>query len=288
MRSILLAGLAVPAVIFSLLIPAAGQEKPAPGQTAKPIKALLVLGGCCHDYAQQKDILAKGISARANVEFVIAYDPDKGTKHINPVYNNPEWAKGFDVVIHDECCADVKDMAIINRILDPHRQGLPGVVLHCAMHSYRTDGWNKKDGIVPTPWFEFTGLASTGHGAQIPIQLAFVEKDNPITKGMEDWTTIKEELYNNYTGNILPTAKALTRGKQLAKQKDGTPREDAYTVAWTNTYNQKARVFSTTLGHNNETVADDRYLNFLTRGLLWATDHLTADGKPAPGYGPAK
>ena len=28
--------------------------------TAKPLKALLVIGGCCHDYAKQKDILAKG------------------------------------------------------------------------------------------------------------------------------------------------------------------------------------------------------------------------------------
>ncbi len=33
----------------------------------KPIRALLVIGGCCHDYAKQKDILTKGISARANV-----------------------------------------------------------------------------------------------------------------------------------------------------------------------------------------------------------------------------
>ena len=30
---------------------------------AKPIRALLVIGGCCHDYAKQKEILTKGISA---------------------------------------------------------------------------------------------------------------------------------------------------------------------------------------------------------------------------------
>jgi len=281
MRAILLLALAIPAITVSLMATATGQDKPAQ-PAVKPLKALLVLGGCCHDYAAQKDILAKGISARANVDFTIAYDPDKGTKHVNPVYENPDWAKGFDVIVHDECCADVKDMAIINRILDPHRQGLPAVVLHCAMHSYRTDGWKNKDAkepdkTPPTPWFEFTGLASTGHGAQIPIELTFIEKNSPITKGMENWTTIKEELYNNYTGNILPTAKALTRGKQ---GKTDT------VVVWTNNYNQKTRVFSTTLGHNNETVSDPRYLDMLTRGLLWATGHITDDGKPAPGYGP--
>jgi type 1 glutamine amidotransferase len=55
-------------------------------------------------------------------------------------------------------------------------------------------------------------------------------------------------------------------------------------VVWTNTYENKTRVFSTTLGHNNDTVADARYLDLVTRGLLWATNHLTEDGKPAPGY----
>ena len=30
---------------------------------AEPIKALLVIGGCCHDYDKQKDLLTKGISA---------------------------------------------------------------------------------------------------------------------------------------------------------------------------------------------------------------------------------
>jgi type 1 glutamine amidotransferase len=37
-------------------------------------------------------------------------------------------------------------------------------------------------------------------------------------------------------------------------------------VAWTNDYEGKAKVFGTTLGHNNETVADARFLNLVTRG----------------------
>ena len=87
--------------------------------STKPIRGLLVIGGCCHDYAKQKDILTKGISAHANVQWAIAYDPDKGTKHKNPVYDSPDWAKGFDVVVHDECCADVKDPDVI-ALLSPY------------------------------------------------------------------------------------------------------------------------------------------------------------------------
>src|SRR3954467_15339307 len=104
-----------------------------------PIRALLVVGGCCHDYAAQKDILTKGVSARANVQWAIAYDPDTSTKHKNPVYDSADWAKGFDVVVHDECSSDVKDPETVDRILKPHREGLPAVVLHCGMHCYRTD-----------------------------------------------------------------------------------------------------------------------------------------------------
>jgi len=285
MRAILLVGLIVPALLIPLA-PGTGQDKQvpaAPGPAAKPIRALLVLGGCCHDYATQKDILSKGISARANVDFTVAYDPDTTKKHLNPVYANPDWSKGFDVVVHDECSGDVKDLAMINRILEPHRAGLPGVVLHCAMHAYKSEGFPK-----PTPWVEFTGLLSTGHGPQEPIDITLVDHESPITKGLENWRTIKEELYNNATGQLLDTAKPLTRGKQQVKSKDGKITDVTYTITWTNTYNQKARVFCTSLGHNNATVADDRYLTLVTRGLLWATGHLTDDGKAAPGYGPLK
>ena len=38
----------------------------------KPIRALFICGGCCHDYAKQKDIITQGISARANVVWTIA------------------------------------------------------------------------------------------------------------------------------------------------------------------------------------------------------------------------
>ncbi|HWE97664.1 MAG TPA: ThuA domain-containing protein [Tepidisphaeraceae bacterium] len=241
----------------------AEDAKPA----AKPIKVLLVLGGCCHDYAKQKDILAKGLAERANVDVTIAYDKDNSTKHLNAVYDNADWSKGFDVIVHDECSSDVKDSETVARILAPHKKGLPAVNLHCAMHCYRSEPFPNT-----TPWMEFTGLNTKRHGAQLPIAITFTDKQSPITKGMENWTTIHEEQYHQES--ILPTAKPLATGEQ-GKDKD--------TVIWTNDYHG-ARVFSTTLGHNNETVSDPRYLDLVTRGLLWAVDKLDENGKPKPGY----
>jgi len=249
-----------------------------PAQDDKPVKALLVIGGCCHDYEKQKEAITKGVSARANVQWKIAYEPDKGTKKLNPVYESPEWSKGFDVIVHDECSSDVKDTAVIENVLKPHKEGLPAVLLHCAMHSFRGEGYPKK-----TAWFDFTGLPSSGHGPQLPIAISFVDKESPITKGLEDWTTVNEELYNNLLpAGLLETAKPLARGKQVVKQKDGSEKTADCVVAWTNTYNGKARVFGTTLGHNTATVADPRYLDLVTRGLLWSVDRLNdATMKPA-------
>jgi len=276
-RTSFLGAVLLAALAAAGLLPGAGAEEKKAEAKVKPVRALLVIGGCYHDYAKQKDILAKGIAARAHIDVTVAYDPDKSCDHLNPVYEKADWAKGYDVVIHDECSADVKDLNVINRILEPHRQGLPAVVLHCGMHSYRSEGWPKA-----TPWFEFTGLATTAHAAQLPIAITFTDKDNPITKGLKDWTTIREELYNNSAGKLLDTAVPLARGKQ--KVREG--KEDNFVAVWTNDYNHKARVFATTLGHNNETVADARYLDLVTRGLLWSVDKL--DDKYLKPFDPSK
>ena len=212
----------------------------------KPIRALFICGGCCHDYAKQKDIITKGISARADVDWTIAYDPDTGTTHLNPVYENPDWAKGYDVIVHDECTSDMKDIKMIDRILKPHREGLPAVVLHCGMHCYRSEGFPQM-----TPWFEFTGMPSTGHGKQLPIKIHFIDPASQITKGLKDWKTIHEELYNNFAGHALDTAHPLATGAQGSNKT---------IVVWTNNYRDKTKVFCTTLGHNDETTADPRYL----------------------------
>ena len=256
----------VPALIaLSFFLPAfrlAAQEKD------KPIRALLVIGGCCHDYNAQRKIITEGVSTRANVEWVVSYDPDTGTQHKNPAYDNPDWAKGFDVIVHDECTAGVTDAPFIEqRVLKPHRDGLPAVVLHCAEHSYRSEGFPKD-----TPWFQFTGVGSTGHGPQQPIEVSYVDGEHPITRGLAGWKTINEELYNNV--RLYDTAHALARGKQTVKNRRGQERTEDFVVAWTNLYQGKTRVFATTLGHNNQTVADSRYLDLVTRGLLWAVDKL--------------
>jgi hypothetical protein len=252
------------------------------GAEPKPLRVLLITGGCCHDYAKQKDILKKGIEARTYAVVDQVHTDDKSTKPPLAILGNPDYAKGYDVVIHDECAADVNDPKLIKDVLAPHRAGIPGVNLHCAMHCYRigNPGQKAEAGSERSMWFDYLGIQSSGHGAQLPIAIVFTNKNHDIVKPLVDWTTINEELYNNV--QIFPTATPLARGTQTTKQKDGTSKDATYVVAWANKFGD-TRVFSTTIGHNNATVNDPRYLDLVTRGMLWACGKSDKDYlKPSP------
>jgi len=222
----------------------------------RPLRALLVCGGCCHDYSVQKDVLKKGIEARARVIVETVEQGGVSKESRIPLYENPDWAKGYDVVIHDECFGAVADTNWISRILAPHRAGLPGVNLHCAVHSYRAAPGEL--------WQEYLGLRSMKHGKATPIQIRTVDNQHPIIRGLgwRDWLTGNEELYNNV--KVFPSATVLQRGTQG---------DDDCAITWVNRYGS-TRVFSTSLGHFNETVGDERYLDLVTRGVLWACDRL--------------
>ena len=233
---------------------------PVAGATPHPLKALLIAGGCCHDYAGQHEVLRRGIESRAQIQVDVVWTDDKSVNPPLPIYDDPNWAKGYDIILHDECAAGMKDPAVLQRILDAHRT-LPAVHLHCAMHSFRTGS---------DAWFRHLGLKSSSHGPQEPIAITFVDPNHPITQPLNNWTTIREELYNNV--DILG-AHPLAMGRQQVKQKDGGEREVDAIVAWTHEIDG-VRSFSTSLGHNTATVADDRYLDLVTRGLLWACNKL--------------
>src|SRR5271157_4990957 len=125
----------------------------APAAEPPPLKALLIAGGCCHDYAKQKDLLKRGLEARANLKVDVMYVEDGSTSPKLPILGNPDYAQGYDVVIHDECGADLNDKAIVEAVLKPHRDGIPGVNLHCAVHSYRIgDPASRPPTARPTPF----------------------------------------------------------------------------------------------------------------------------------------
>ena len=97
-----------------------------------PLRVLLLTGGCCHDYPRQKEILPQGISARTTIPIEWTVLIDNNAKMA--VHKVTNWADGYDVVVHNQCHADLKDKEWVEKILKPHKAGVPAVTIHCAMH----------------------------------------------------------------------------------------------------------------------------------------------------------
>ncbi len=249
--------------IMSIGLPPTGRlgaEPPAP----KPLKILLVTGGCCHDYAAQKELLKEGLEARAHVEVTHVQQGGTDRNVKIPLYENADWANGYDLVIHDECFGGVTDVEWAERVLAPHKKGLPAVVIHCAMHSYRIDTDN---------WFQFTGVTTRRHGAAYGHEVLNRDADHPIMQKFGPaWANPAGELY--WIEKVWPTTHPLAVAKNRENGNDEV-------CVWTNDY-QGTRVFGTTLGHHNETVEAPEFLDLITRGSLWACDKLNdAYLKPA-------
>ncbi len=115
------------------------------------------------------------------------------------------------------------------------------------------------------------------HEAARKFQVDNITRIHPVMKGFpQTWQDPeKDELY--HIVKEWPNCVPLAKGNGAKK--------DRHTCIWVNTYG-KARVFGTTLGHGDITVASDTYLDLVTRGLLWACNKLNDDGTPAAGYGP--
>lgn len=223
----------------------------------KPLKILLVCGGCCHDYTNQKNIIQTGLEDRAHVEVTVVQQGGTATNSKIELYEKEDWAKGYDLVIHDECFADVKDKAWVDNILKPHREGLPGVVIHCAMHCYRTGA---------DDWFEFCGVTSHRHGAGYEHEVLNRDAEHPIMKNFgAAWANPAGELY--WIEKVWDTAHPLAAAKNREKGNEEV-------CVWTNEYRKKTRVFGTTLGHHNETIRAPEFLDMLTRGCLWSMNKL--------------
>jgi len=233
----------------------------AAGAAPKPIKALMVCGGCCHDYANQKHILADGISERAKVEFTIVHEGNDRTNRVS-IYEKPDWWKGYDVIVHNECFGYVDDVKFIENIAAAEKAGVPAVMLHCSTHSYRM---GKTD-----EWRSTLGISSFSHEKRRDLDVVVVNPDHPVMKGFPaKWHDPGDELYKNEKvwPNVTPLAKAY--GEETKKD---------HICIWLNQANG-TRVFATTLGHSNETMSSPEYLGLVTRGLLWACGRLGEDGK---------
>ena len=246
-----------------------GQAKPA---AAPPIRALYVTGGGFHDFVKQETILPPGLAERIKINWTIDNTAGKSTEVLIERHKTADWARDFDVVLYNMSFSHVVDVEWIERLTRAHREsGVGAVITHGAVHSYRRS--------ESKAWGELMGAFSMRHDSQRPLTVEVLAAQHPIMRGFPArWDTINEELYE-----VIQTWPGMTPLAQAFSIETKKPSP----VIWTNTAG-KAKVFVTSLGHNNEMMANPIYLDLVSRGLLWATGHLQEDGTAAAGYGVRK
>ena len=68
-----------------------------------PIHALLITGGCCHDYDYQKATLTNALSERAPIKWSIVQEGGDSKDFQSKLFNNSDWSADYDVVVHNQC-----------------------------------------------------------------------------------------------------------------------------------------------------------------------------------------
>jgi uncharacterized protein len=225
-------------------------------KAAEPIHALYITGGCCHQFEAQKKTLTEAINKKADVVWTIEDAGETDDKNIRfKTFDKPDWNKGFDIVVYNMCSGKFTNIDYIEKIAAVHREtGLPAVVIHCSMHTFReakTDEWRK-----------LLGVSSYRHEKQQPFDVTVVKPEHPIMKGFPvHWHDPMDEQYVTVKlwPNTIPLAQATGHDKEKSKN----------TVVWVNTYG-KARVFGTTIGHLNKVMETPEYQDMFTRGFFWA------------------
>ncbi len=255
--TLLLASTLASVFAFALVAaPRCHAQAPSATPAADSIRVLLVTGGCCHDYDFQTKALQLAVKEHGiQAAWTVVNEGGNGTTAEIDFYNNENWASGYDVVIHNECFADTTDADYIRRITNAHRRGVGAVVIHCAMHTYRS--------ATIDDWRQLLGVTSRRHDHQSHYPIEVVAADHPIMKDFPaHHTSAMDELY--IIEKTWPTTQVLATSKSEADGK-------SYPVYWTNQFD-KARVFGTTYGHSNETFEDPVFLGAVARGIQWAAE----------------
>ncbi|MEO7297889.1 MAG: ThuA domain-containing protein [Verrucomicrobiota bacterium] len=223
------------------LLPAFSADK----KSAKPLKALLFVGGCCHDYEKLAPHLTNSIGKLMSINFDVKFNLD--------VLKDEKFADAYDLIVYD-VCFDEADGALLENAFKATKNGKPTVMIHCAVHAFRKSEKVRE-------WENLCGMRSKVHDPYQAFATEKLDPKHPVTKNFPaDWKTSGDELYQ--------TIEFLEGSTPLLKVKSPHDGRE-HIVCWVHTYG-KGRVFATTLGHDMKTAEMPEYIRLLADGIRWA------------------
>lgn len=132
-------------------------------------------------------------------------------------------------------------------------EGKGFVVCHLATASFKE--WDEFKTICGRVWV----MGTSGHNPRSQFDAKVVNKEHPITKGIEDFK-IFDELYAKLQGDSEIT---------VLVEADSDFSNKTEPLCFVKEYG-KGRVFNTAFGHDYKAIKHETYKKILTRGCEWA------------------
>jgi len=184
----------------------------------------------------------------------------------SPVFDSALIAQ-YDVLLFYDMVQEIDDAqkaAFLNVLND----GKALVFLHHSLVSYQE--WDEFEKIIGGRY----GLTnkdqdSSTYRHDVDIPLTIVNKDHPITRGMDDFV-IRDEVYGNF--KVLPTVHPLLRT---------THPESGEIIGWTNDYGN-SRIVYLQLGHDHFAFENPDYRRLVKQAIEW----VQKDDSPLVRYSP--
>jgi hypothetical protein len=187
---------------------------------------------------------------------------------VSPVFDSALIAQ-FDVLLFYDMVQEIDD-AQKAAFLNVLNEGKAIVFLHHSLVSYQD--WDEFEKIIGGRYVltnKDQDSSTYRHDVDIPVTL--VEKDHPITRGMDDFV-IRDEVYGNF--RVLPTVHPLLMT---------THPESGDIIGWTNSYG-KSRIVYIQLGHDHLAFENSNYRRLIKQTIEWVQKHDSQMIKYSPGF----
>lgn len=218
--------------------------KSAAGNTSsKNIRVLMVGGGSSHDFdrwykdADVKTLMKDGLSS-------VIY-----TSNTDSI---AEYLKQTDVLVLTNN-QPIANLDVRQSILDFAAKGNGIVLLHAALW-YNWKDW-------PEYNLQLAGGGSRGHDRYGDFQIQVTDQNHPVTKGIEQKFTLKDERYYYVPDPAGPGIEVLANNSVSGSEKIFP---SVFIVK-----NSKARIAAIALGHDAESHDISNYQTLLRNAVTW-------------------
>lgn len=186
---------------------------------------------------------------------------DFDVDHITDPYRLDDDLTGYDLILCGWTQAvtteDLSEGAEKN-LLAAVEQGTGFVAWHGAAAAFRAS--LPFSFLLGSSFIEHPG----GEAVDVPYDVHIIDRDHPITEGIDDFSAASEQYYLHYDPAVHVLASTRFSGEHLPWL-DGVEMPIAYTKEW-----GRGRVFFQALGHLPKDIQAPPVERMVRQGILWA------------------